>query len=47
MGSPFQRFCPLIRALNENDDSIVLDQRLRYLSGDIADILQGNEQVLR
>lgn len=47
MGSPFQRFCPLIRALNENDDSIVLNQRLRYLAEDIGEMVQGSEQVLR
>lgn len=47
MESQFEQFCPLIRALNENDDTIALDRKLHYLSNDIRDVLRGNEQALR
>lgn len=46
MDSPFHSFCALIQSLDQNDDSIVLDRKLRYLAGDINDVLEGDENML-
>lgn len=46
MDSPFQSFCSLIQSLDVNDDSIVLDRKLRYLASDINDVLEGDENIL-
>lgn len=46
MESPFQKFYTLIRSLNLNDDSIVLDRKLKYLADDIIEELEGDEHIL-
>lgn len=46
MESPFQSFCSLIQSLDPNDDSIVIDRKLRYLAGDINDVVEGDETML-
>lgn len=46
MDSPFHSFCSLIKSLDQNDDSIVLDQKLKYLAGDIKDVVEGDENML-
>lgn len=44
--SPFHSFCTLIRSLDQNEDSIVLDRKLRYLASDINEVLEGDENIL-
>lgn len=46
MESPFQQFCGLISKLNPHDDSIVLEQKLKYLASDINDLVEGDESNL-
>lgn len=46
MESPFQTFCSLIQSLDPNDDSIVIDRKLRYLTSDINDVVEGDETML-
>lgn len=40
------KFCHLIRSLNAQSDSIVLDHKLKYLAHDISDVLEGDENML-
>ena len=47
MSNRFQRFYPLIKSLNPNDDCIIFEQKVKYLIGDIGDELQGNEETLK
>lgn len=46
MEGPFHTFCGLISKLDPHDDSIVLEQRLKYLAGDIVDAVEGDESNL-
>lgn len=46
MDCPFHTFCPLIQQLDQNDDSIVLDRKLKYLASDINEALEGDENIL-
>lgn len=46
MESPFHSFCSLIQSLDQHDDSIVLDRKLRYLTGDINEVVEGDENML-
>lgn len=46
MESPFHSFCTLIQSLDSNDDSIVLDRKLKYLASDINDVIEGDENIL-
>lgn len=46
MDSPFHSFCELIQSLDQHDDSIVLDRKLKYLASDINDVLEGDENIL-
>lgn len=46
MESPFHSFCSLIQSLDPNDDSIVIDRKLRYLAGDINEVVEGDETML-
>lgn len=46
MESPFEKFCEMIKVLDVNGDSIVLDHSLKYLASDIIDVLEGDENML-
>lgn len=46
MDSPFYSFCTLIQSLDPNDDSIVVDRKLKYLANDINDVIEGDENIL-
>lgn len=46
MDSPFHSFCTLIRSLDQNEDSIIFDRKLRYLASDINEVLEGDENIL-
>ncbi|XP_055307152.1 myb-like protein D isoform X2 [Sitodiplosis mosellana] len=46
MDSPFHSFCDLIKVIDQNEDSIVLDRKLRYLASDINEVLEGDENML-
>lgn len=46
MGSPFEKFCEMIRGLDVNGDSIDLDRSLKYLASDIIDVIEGDENML-
>lgn len=46
MDSPFHSFCDLIKVIDQNEDSIILDRKLKYLASDINEVLEGDENIL-
>lgn len=46
MASPYKTICSLIQQLNINDDSIVMDRKIRDLTEDFQNVVLEDEHML-